>query len=195
MRDPNTSESSVGGPPGSHGASSINAAADAIKAGHPSPELAEAIQRGYEPHDINLRGIWIFGVVLVVTIIVALILVAGIMKGMLVYERAVDPMSSPVTIDKAPPLIPLQPSVEHDQFDSQDMEQMRSHVQMILSGSGQHGDRRWIPIDQAMDQVLPMLPIGAASGAPPAGGTSRGTSPAGGSASASNAAGWQGFGQ
>lgn len=158
-RDANTPLSATGGPPGSHGAADINAAAEAIKAGHPAPELAEAIRRGYEPHDINLRWLYIFGVVLIVTLVVSLVIVAGVMKGLLAYDRSVDAISSPVNIEHRLDVIPLQPSVEHNQVDRDDMDLMRQHVQMILSGAGQHGDRRWIPIDQAMEQVLPMLPI------------------------------------
>ena len=168
MRDPNTPESAVGGPPGSQGAASINAAAEAIKAGTPPPELAEAIRRGYEPHDINLRGIYIFGIALVITLILALVIVAGIMKALDAYAKATDPLSSPVAIDRAPDRIPLQPTqYVHETVDREDMDLMRKQVERVLSSAGQIGDRRWIPITQAIDQVLPMLPIHATAPAKP----------------------------
>jgi hypothetical protein len=41
---------------------------------------------------------------------------------------------------------------------------MREHVQAVLNSGGQVGDRRFIPITEAMDKVIPMLPIQPAPG-------------------------------
>ncbi len=144
---------------------------------HPTPDsnasadLAIAVARGYEPHDIGLRGVFYFIIVLVITVIAVLILMDGAMNLFVEHDRAGDPVGSPVVIERGPVPHPLQPSMPHNLLDREDMAAMRAHVQSILTSSGQVGDRRFIPISQAMDQALPMLPI------QPAPGTGQGGSP------------------
>lgn len=127
--------------------------------GPESPELKDAIAHGYEPHDIGLRGVFFFLIGLVVTVIISLLLVYGIMNLFVEYDRHSDPVASPVVIEHGPIPYPLQPSYNHDVVDRQEMAAMRKNTQKILSSSGTLGDRRFIPIDQAIDQVLPLLPI------------------------------------
>jgi hypothetical protein len=136
----------------------------------PTPDLAQALDKGYEPHDINLRGIGIFLVGLVVTSILVLLMCWGIQEGLVDFDRAGDPIASPVTIDHAPVPQPLQPSWQHNSFDREDMQAMRQETMAVLNSSGTDpkSGRRWIPIDDAMDKALNMLPI-QASGEQPGG--------------------------
>ena len=143
-------------PPGNHGAP--GAAGAKI-----SPELAEAISIGYEPHDVALRGIFIFLISLAVVSLLVLGAVWFILTAFVDFDRTFDPIASPVVVEKAPPPQPLQPSWSHNQLDQQDMLEMRdqTYKQLHFDGVSPTG-RKCMPIETAMDEILPLLPIHAA---------------------------------
>jgi hypothetical protein len=147
--------------PGDPGAASDAAILAAHqKVASPVPELAEAIAKGYEPHDIRLRGTFIFMGSLVVTVLLVLLIVWGIMGAMVAHDREQDPVASPVAIDRPDVPEPLQPSIQHDTLDRQDMEAMREETQKVLTSSGTTSTgRRYIDIKDAITRVLPLLPI------------------------------------
>jgi hypothetical protein len=140
-------------PPAEHGAS--GAAGAKI-----SPELAEAISIGYEPHDIGLRGVFIFIISLMFITLVVLGAMWVIMMEFVKYDRNSDPINSPVAIERVQPLQPLQPSWNHNRLDQEDMQNMReqTYYQLHAAGVSPTG-RKYIPIETAMDQVLSQLPI------------------------------------
>jgi hypothetical protein len=139
--------------PGNHGASGA-------RPEKMSPDLAHAVAVGYEPHDIALRGVFIFLVSLAVISVVVLIIVWAGMMGFVKFDRQFDPTASPVVIKPETPSEPLQPSWNHNSFDREDMQAMREETQRILSSTGTSPTgRRYIDIDSAMAQVLPQLPV------------------------------------
>jgi hypothetical protein len=142
--------------------SAAPAAAEAARAriASPTPELADALGKGYEPHDIGLRGVFLFLITLVITIVVVLAAMWGLMMLFVEHDRAKDPVGSPLVVHQDPRPVPLQPSPEHNFNDREDMTAMReeTHRQLNATGTSQSG-RRYISIDQAMDQVK--LPVKA----------------------------------
>jgi hypothetical protein len=131
------------------------------KIDHPTPDLAEAMARGFEPRDINLRGLFIFLGTLIVALVVVLFAIYGIMKALVDHDRTHDPLGTPVSISQRDVYAPLQPSIGHPTEDWQDMETMRAQTQAVLSSSGisPTTGRRYITIADAMDKVLPLLVI------------------------------------
>jgi hypothetical protein len=125
-----------------------------------SPELAEAIAAGYEPHDVGLRGVFIFIISLMFISLVILGAMWVVMMEFVKYDRNFDPINSPVAIEHVQPPQPLQPSWNHNQMDQQDMQQMRqqTYQQMHSTGTSPTG-RKFISIDTAMNEILPQLPI------------------------------------
>jgi len=131
-----------------------------------SPELADSLAHGYERHDIGLRGIFNFLIGLILTMVLVLLLIYGVMELFVEHDRQSDPIASPIVVEHPPVPEPLQPSISHDLIDWQDMQAMREQTQKILSSSGTTATgRRYIPITQAIDRVLPMLPIHPSGGA------------------------------
>ena len=131
-----------------------------------SPELADSIAHGYERHDIGLRGIFNFLIGLIFTMVLTLLLIYGVMELFVQHDRESDPIASPIIVAHEPAPHPLQPSVEHNALDREDMQAMRDETQKILASSGvSPTGRRYIDIDQAIDKVLPMLPIQPSGGA------------------------------
>jgi hypothetical protein len=153
---------------GSDGGGVTAAAIEAARAriASPTPDLADALGKGYEPHDIRLRGVFLFLITLVVTIIVVLAAMWGLMTLFVDYDRSKDPVGSPVAIHREPSAVPEQPSVEHNFVDREDMTAMREETQRALNSSGTSPTgRRYISINEAMDQVLPKLPVKPSAGA------------------------------
>jgi hypothetical protein len=76
------------------------------------------------------------------------------------YDRSYDPIASPVTVEQVRPPAPLQPSWSHNEKDQEDMQAMREQTfnQLHFNGISPAG-RKCIPIETAMDKVLPLLPI------------------------------------
>jgi hypothetical protein len=135
-------------------------AASVTKVTSPTPALAEAIAAGYEPRDIGVRGVVYFLAGIVVSLAVVSAVIYGIMMALVAYDRSHDPTQSPLSVrmpvSTAPP---LQPSVQHENVDTLDMKEMRQIVDAQLSTDGVSAfhHRRHIPIDQAIDKVLPLL--------------------------------------
>ena len=136
---------------------------DAIAAAHqrvlePTPDLAEAMRRGYEPKDVPLKGLFVFLASLVGTLVVVLFAIYGIMMALVERDRSHDQLGSSATIERPPAYAPLQPSHEHDTHDWQDMITLRQHYQVALGASGTSPTgRRFIPIEQAMTQTVALL--------------------------------------
>ncbi len=131
-----------------------------------SPELADSLAHGYERHDIRLRGLFYFLIGLIFTIVLTLLLIYGVMELFVEHDRQADPIASPIVVTHQPDPHPLQPSVEHNAVDREDMQAMRVETQKILNSSGTSpAGRRFISIDEAMDKVLPLLPIQPSGGA------------------------------
>jgi hypothetical protein len=132
--------------------------------GDRTPDLAEAIKRGYEPKDISLRGLFIFLGTLIVTLVVVLFFIYGVLMFLVERDRSHDPLGTPVTVVRAEQYAPLQPSVGHNVLDTDDMLAMREQNQQTLDHPTLS---RQMPIGQAMDRVLPLL-IGISKPAVPA---------------------------
>jgi hypothetical protein len=129
------------------------------------PELAEAIKKGYEPHDIGLRGVFVFLITLVITMIVVLAAMWGVMMLFVNYDRSNDPIASPVKVERPPVASPLQPTPQHPYTDREDVTMMRDEADRILTSSGTTPTgRHYIKISDAMDHVR--LPIHAAGQQP-----------------------------
>jgi len=123
---------------------------------HPTPDLAEAMNRGYEPKDLNLRGVFIFLITLVVVLSVVLAAIYAIMMALVENDRSHDPLGTPVSITRPDTYAPLQPSVGHPTEDWEDMVAMREQTHATLLNPTL---ARQMPIGQAMDVVLSKLVI------------------------------------
>ena len=138
-------------------------AASRERVAHPTPELAESMTRGYEPHDIGLRGVFVFLGGLVVSLVVVFVIIFGIMMALVGYDRSHEQAGSvltPTDVSRGPVYAPLQPSVDHNALDTDDMTDMRRTTQAILrgSGTGENG-RRYIRVEDAMAIVLAKLEV------------------------------------
>jgi hypothetical protein len=105
----------------------------------------EAIAKGYEPQDLKLRSIFVFIGGLAVTLFVVLSVIYAIMMALAAYDRSV--------------YAPLQPSLEHQQLDSDDMLAMRERTEAELNAPAgvSEAGRAHMPIADAMEKALPML--------------------------------------
>ncbi len=139
---------------------------DAGQPGEKDPAFAEALEKGYEPHDIGLRGVFIFISGLTVVLIVVLAFIYAVMMALADYDRSKDPIASPVTLKLPPVYAPLQPSLgfngdhdaDHDVLDADDMLLMRERTALALNSEGvTAAGRHYIGIDTAIDKVLPLL--------------------------------------
>jgi hypothetical protein len=131
-----------------------------------SADLADSLAHGYERHDIRLRGLFNFLVGLLLTVAMSLLLVYGVMELFVEHDRQSDPIASPIVVIHPEAPHPLQPSIDHDVTDRVDMEAMRKETHDILYSSGTTpAGRRYISIDDAMNKVLPLLPIHPSGGA------------------------------
>ena len=124
---------------------------------------AEAIAKGYEPHDIGLRGVIVFIVGLVITLVVVLAFIYAVMMAMADSDRSADTIASPVKVNLPQVYAPLQPSLgfygehdrDHDVLDAQDMFLMRERTQQALTSQGTTASgRRYISIASAIDLVV-----------------------------------------
>ena len=144
--------------PSSQSATS-DAALHASRAKATSPEFAETVKRGYEAKDIGLRGIFIFLAIVSATVVVTFAFIYFLLFGLINFYHSDEAKASPVTIVNAPIPHPLQPSVEHDQYDREDMLQMRASTMQVLSSSGTSATgRKYMSITDAMNEVLSKLP-------------------------------------
>jgi hypothetical protein len=123
----------------------------------------EAVAKGYEPHDLGLRMVFIFIGGLTVTLIVVLAFIYAVMMAMASYDRSRDAIASPVKVELPAPYAPLQPSLgfydrhdqDHDVLDYEDMILMRERVTKVLDGEGTTlAGRHYVSIDTAMDTVV-----------------------------------------
>lgn len=141
-------------------------------------EFAEAVAKGYEPHDLKLRAVFMFIAGLSVTLLVVLSVIYAIMMALAAHDRSTDPLASPVSVKLPAVYAPLQPSLgfygnndnNHESLDSDDMLVMREKAQAALTseGVGPTG-RHYISIETAIDKALPELITRAV--APPVGET------------------------
>ena len=156
------------------GATAAAIASAEFKVNNPTPELAEAIERGYEPKDISLRGLFIFLGSLIVTLALVLVVIYGIMMALVEHDRSKDPKGTVVRVERGPMYAPLQPSWEHPTEDWQDMTEMRQYTQRTLNTAGvSQTGRRFISIDEAMDKSVPLLVAIAKPATTDAGGAHR----------------------
>ena len=132
------------------------------RTGNSSAEFSEALAKGYEPHDIGLRPVFMFVAGLSLTLVVVLFAIYGIMMGVAAYYRH-DSIQSPIAVKLPPVYAPLQPSLgsydnhdnDHDVLDWQDMEAMRYKTDLALNNSGMTSSGRpYISINSAMSQVI-----------------------------------------
>jgi hypothetical protein len=119
----------------------------------------EALAKGYEPHDLTLRMVFLFIGGLAVTLLVVLSVIYAIMMAMADYDRSNDPLASPVAVKLPPVYAPLQPSLDHQQFDTDDMLAMREQTQAALNAPAgvTAAGRAHMPIADAIDKAIPML--------------------------------------
>jgi hypothetical protein len=128
-----------------------------------SKDFQEAVAKGYEPHDIGLRMVFIFLGGLTVTMIVVLAFVYAVMMAMAEHDRTNDGIASPVKVNMPAIYAPLQPSLgfngnhdfDHDVLDADDMVAMRYVTAQELDHEGTTAaGRHHIAIDTAMDEVI-----------------------------------------
>jgi hypothetical protein len=118
----------------------------------------EAIAKGYEPQDLQLRSVFVFIGGLAVTLFVVLSVIYAIMMALAAYDRSGDPVGSPVLVKLPPVYAPLQPSLEHQQFDSDDVLAMRERNQADLNATDPSpAGRPRMPIALAMEKAIPLL--------------------------------------
>jgi hypothetical protein len=131
--------------------------------GHTKTEFAEALAKGYEPHDIGLRGVIIFLLGLTATMVVVLAFVYAVMMALADHDRSHDGIVSPIQVKVAyaPVYAPLQPSLgfdgnpDHDLLDRQDMQTMRYVTEQELDHEGTTAaGRHHIAINTAIDEVI-----------------------------------------
>ena len=138
-------------------------AASQGRVAHPTPELAEAMTRGYEPHDIGLRGVFVFLGGLIASLVVVFAIIFGIMMALVGYDRNHEQAGSVLTakdVSRGPVYAPLQPSVDHNALDVDDMTEMRRQTQAVLRGEGfGENGRKYIPVEKAMDIVVSKLEL------------------------------------
>jgi len=123
----------------------------------------DAVAKGYEPHDIGLRGVILFIAGLTVTLVVVLAFVYAIMMALADHDRSHDAIASPMTVPVAPVYAPLQPSLgfngqhelDHNVLAPEDMLLMREVTAKALSEEGVTASgRHYIPIDAAINMVI-----------------------------------------
>jgi hypothetical protein len=128
---------------------------DEAMAAYPDADMQLAIAKGYEPHDVKLRGIVIFTIVLGITILIALgvswVIVQALDAANTSHDQAASPYAQP---SDAPMPTPLQPSPPHQKLDSEDVQEMRETAWKALTSSGiTETGRKYISIDSAIEQV------------------------------------------
>jgi hypothetical protein len=126
-------------------------------------EFKEALEKGYEPHDIGLRGVILFISGLTLTLVVVLAFIYAVMMALADYDRSKDAIASPLTVQVAPIYAPLQPSLgfygnhdqDHDVVDRDDMLLMREVTQKAINSDGTSSTgRRYMNIASAIDTVV-----------------------------------------
>jgi hypothetical protein len=143
---------------------------ESVHSGEPTTgkASAEAIAKGYEPHDLSLRPVFIFIVGLVVVLVVVLAAIYAIMMAMAAADRSGDAIPSPIAVKLPAPYAPLQPSLgiydnhdnDHNVLDWQDMDALRYKATQQLNSAGTTATgRKHIAITDAMDKALPLLVV------------------------------------
>ena len=102
---------------------------------------AEALQLGYQPEAIRVRGLVIFVICFVITAAVLHVGIWFLQMALDSRNRGVDMPRSAVQADVTPPDHPLQPSVGHDTLPFQDMEALRRQEDGMFQKLGWQVDR------------------------------------------------------
>jgi hypothetical protein len=118
---------------------------------HTPQQPADAPGRpGHEPSEVRIRGIFIFGAALIALIAVAMLVLAGMMRGFSAEEKA-DGTTTKELVQNRPGDFPAPNLQRHTTYD---MVEFRKKEDAALSSYGWE-DRRagiaQIPIDRAID--------------------------------------------
>jgi hypothetical protein len=100
------------------------------------PPTSETVAQGYEPPDINVRGVVVF---LMIFLVGAIIIQVGLWGVLKVYSGL--PRTADIVTSAAPPparFLPpnLQPTEQHNQFPWQDLAQLRQEKTQIFDQLG-----------------------------------------------------------
>ena len=101
-----------------------------------SPASAEALELGYEPQALRVRGLVVF---LILFALAGVVMHLFLWKVMKIMERGASRDDVPRSIVKSsqrPPEPNLQPSVGHDRLPYQDMEELRRREDALLQKFG-----------------------------------------------------------
>lgn len=106
------------------------------------PPSPEAMQRGYEPSAIRVRGLLIFVICFAATGALLHAAVWFYQEILLKHERAEDVARSAVPDQQPPPPPRLQPSMAHDSLPFQDLQDMRENEDFVFSRLGWPADSK-----------------------------------------------------
>jgi hypothetical protein len=96
----------------------------------------EAMTAGYEPQRISIRGLLLFIVIFAVSMVVLQALLWWLMRGIEGHDQKMDEPRSALKVDQQPPAPNLQPSLGHETFEYQDLEQQRHEEDQVFSRMG-----------------------------------------------------------
>ena len=106
----------------------------------PSPQpdrvSPEAMELGYQPERAPVRGLLVFIVLVVVTVVILHVLIWWLMKGIEAHNAGTESPRSVLTQDQTPPAPQLQSSVGHDATDDQDLAALRRRENEMFTKLG-----------------------------------------------------------
>jgi hypothetical protein len=120
--------------------------------GDARPQGDFALDRGagHEPSEIGIRGIFLFGAVLVVSAVVILIFLAGVMRWFSREEKRLETLRPPQYSDERgqypTPQLQSNPSADMQEFARREADEMRTYGWVDRKAGIAH-----IPIDRAID--------------------------------------------
>jgi len=102
----------------------------------PQSPSREALEQGYEPSDVNVRGLLIFVIIFVVGAVVIQAGLWGLLKFYNSLPRTADAVTSAAPIQERFPAPNLQPIEKHNQLPWQDLADLQHEKGMIFDALG-----------------------------------------------------------
>jgi hypothetical protein len=104
--------------------------------GTEQPPSTESLRQGYEPPDVNNRGLLIFFAIFVLTAVVINLGLWGLIKYYVSLPRAVDTITSAAPRPQRFPPPNIQPIEKHNQLPWQDLQDLRNEKNQIFKQLG-----------------------------------------------------------
>jgi hypothetical protein len=101
-----------------------------------NPASPEAVQLGYEPETLRARGLLLFLVLFLASMVLLQALLWWVMKEIQKHGVEPDAARSAVTLNQQPPAPNLQPSVGHDTLDYQDLQALKGEEDAMFAKLG-----------------------------------------------------------